>query len=180
MTWTVWIRSIWKILQNRDFKHDPVNDPGKKERYQAEALIRDYLPIDALIGIGCYNAQVEANPESRAGGPKVKRGNHRQAHLVLLMIRYSQGNLLDAEAEAVVNTVNEVGVMGKGIALMFREAFKENYEAYAAACERGEVKVGHMFVTQNHALTGPNMDHKFSNQETLALLPQNLNGLKKG
>ncbi len=71
------------------------------------------------------------------------------------MLRYFQGNLLDAEAEAVVNTVNEVGVMGKGIALMFREAFKENYEAYAVACERGEVKVGHMFVTQNHALTGP-------------------------
>jgi O-acetyl-ADP-ribose deacetylase (regulator of RNase III) len=71
------------------------------------------------------------------------------------MLRYSQGNLLDAEADAVVNTVNEVGVMGKGIALMFREAFKENYEAYAAACEQGKVKVGHMFVTQNHALTGP-------------------------
>ena len=48
------------ILQNRDFKHDPVNDPGKKERYQAEALIHRYLPIDALIGISCYNAQVEA------------------------------------------------------------------------------------------------------------------------
>jgi hypothetical protein len=53
-------RIDWKILQNRDFKHDPVNDPGKKERYQAEALIHRYLPIDALIGISCYNAQVEA------------------------------------------------------------------------------------------------------------------------
>ncbi len=53
-------RIDWKILQNRDFKHDPVNDPGKKERYQAEALVYQFLPIDALIGIVGYNAQVEA------------------------------------------------------------------------------------------------------------------------
>ncbi len=71
------------------------------------------------------------------------------------MIRYTQGNLLDAPAEAVVNTVNTVGVMGKGIALMFREAFPENYKAYEAACKRGEVVIGKMFVTENHALTGP-------------------------
>ena len=44
----------WKLLQARDFKHDP-NDPGKKERYQAEALVKDHVPIEALSGIGCYN-----------------------------------------------------------------------------------------------------------------------------
>jgi O-acetyl-ADP-ribose deacetylase (regulator of RNase III) len=63
------------------------------------------------------------------------------------MIRFTQGNLLDADVEAVVNTVNEVGVMGKGIALMFKERFPKNYEAYAAACKAGEVKVGRMFVS---------------------------------
>src|ERR1039458_1802876 len=71
------------------------------------------------------------------------------------MIRFIQGNLLDAQAEALVNTVNTVGVMGKGIALMFREGFPENFKAYETACKREEVVIGKMFVTQNHALTGP-------------------------
>jgi len=71
------------------------------------------------------------------------------------MIRYTQGNLLDAPAEALINTVNEVGVMGKGIALMFREAFPENTRAYEAACKAGEVRVGRMFGVENHDLTGP-------------------------
>jgi O-acetyl-ADP-ribose deacetylase (regulator of RNase III) len=71
------------------------------------------------------------------------------------MIRFKQGNLLDEPVEAVVNTVNTVGVMGKGIALMFREAFPDNFKAYAAACKRNEVVIGKMFVTENHALTGP-------------------------
>jgi len=70
------------------------------------------------------------------------------------MIRYTQGNLLEAPTEALVNTVNEVGVMGKGIALMFREAFPANMAAYAAACKSGEVRVGRMFVTEEHDLFG--------------------------
>src|SRR5437879_4208952 len=71
------------------------------------------------------------------------------------MIRYTQGNLLDAEAEALFNTVNEVGVMGKGIALMFREAFPDNTRSYEAAAKAGAVRVGHVLVTENRALTGP-------------------------
>jgi O-acetyl-ADP-ribose deacetylase (regulator of RNase III) len=71
------------------------------------------------------------------------------------MIRFTQGNLLDADADAVVNTVNSVGVMGKGIALMFREKFPENYKAYVAACKRGDVQVGRMFVTASPELSGP-------------------------
>lgn len=62
------------------------------------------------------------------------------------MIRYTQGDILQADAEALVNTVNCVGVMGRGIALQFRQAFPENFKAYAAACERGEVEPGKMFV----------------------------------
>ena len=60
------------------------------------------------------------------------------------MIRFTQGNLLNADAEALVNTVNTVGVMGKGIALMFKEAFPDNFKAYEAACERGDVRIGRM------------------------------------
>lgn len=71
------------------------------------------------------------------------------------MIRYTEGNLLEDSAEALVNTVNEVGVMGKGIALMFRERFSENAEAYEAACKAKQVRVGRMFVTKTRSLWGP-------------------------
>lgn len=71
------------------------------------------------------------------------------------MIHFTQGNLLEAHAEALVNTVNEVGVMGKGLALMFREAFPENMRDYAAACRAGDVRVGRMFVTRSNTLVGP-------------------------
>src|ERR1700674_5343955 len=69
------------------------------------------------------------------------------------MIRYTQGNLLEAPTEALVNTVNEVGVMGKGVALMFSEAFPDNARAYVEACKDGKVHVGRMFVTENRELT---------------------------
>jgi O-acetyl-ADP-ribose deacetylase (regulator of RNase III) len=71
------------------------------------------------------------------------------------MIKFVEGNLLEAPAEALVNTVNEVGVMGKGIALMFSEAFPENMDAYVAACEEGRIHIGHMFVTENKELVQP-------------------------
>lgn len=71
------------------------------------------------------------------------------------MIEYREGNLLDDSAEALVNTVNEVGVMGKGIALMFREGFPLNTERYEAACRQGEVRVGKMLVTPTKELVGP-------------------------
>lgn len=71
------------------------------------------------------------------------------------MITYTTGNLLDAEVEALVNTVNTVGVMGKGIALMFKERFPANMAAYAQACKAGEVQTGQMFVTETDELMGP-------------------------
>jgi O-acetyl-ADP-ribose deacetylase (regulator of RNase III) len=71
------------------------------------------------------------------------------------MIRYTKGNLLEAPAEALVNTVNEVGVMGKGVALMFREAFPESASAYQEAAKRGDVHVGRVLITRNEALVGP-------------------------
>jgi O-acetyl-ADP-ribose deacetylase (regulator of RNase III) len=70
------------------------------------------------------------------------------------MIRYLTGNLLDSNADALVNTVNTVGVMGKGIALMFKDAFPDNYRAYRLACKRKEVRVGQMFVTQSNRIDG--------------------------
>ncbi len=66
-----------------------------------------------------------------------------------MTIRYTQGNLLVAHADALINTVNEVGVMGKGIARMFKVAFPRVAKAYVEACNRGEVRVGRIFVTHN-------------------------------
>ena len=71
------------------------------------------------------------------------------------MIRFAQGNLIEAPVEALVNTVNCVGVMGRGIALQFRKAFPENFKIYEAACERGEVVPGKMLVFETGFLTGP-------------------------
>jgi O-acetyl-ADP-ribose deacetylase (regulator of RNase III) len=62
------------------------------------------------------------------------------------MLEFGSGNLLNAEVDALVNTVNTVGVAGKGIALQFRQAYPDNFRAYAAACKRGEVVPGRMFV----------------------------------
>lgn len=71
------------------------------------------------------------------------------------MIRYTEGNLLEARVDALVNTVNTVGVMGKGIALMFKERFGHNFELYADACKAQQVRVGQMFVTETGELNGP-------------------------
>lgn len=62
------------------------------------------------------------------------------------MVRDEHGNLLEAEVDALVNTVNTVGVMGKGIALQFKRAFPGNFKAYKRACDAGEVQLGRMFV----------------------------------
>jgi O-acetyl-ADP-ribose deacetylase (regulator of RNase III) len=62
------------------------------------------------------------------------------------MIEHVKGNLLEADAEALVNAVNIVGVMGKGIALQFRQAFPDNYNFYRKACEHNQVKPGKMLV----------------------------------
>ncbi len=62
------------------------------------------------------------------------------------MIEIAKGDLLTASAEALVNAVNTVGVMGKGIALQFREKFPEMFRVYELACRAGEVRVGGMHV----------------------------------
>ena len=70
------------------------------------------------------------------------------------MITYTTGNLLEADVEALVNTVNTVGIMGKGIALMFKERFPKNMREYAEACKSEEVQTGKMFVTSTDELIG--------------------------
>lgn len=64
------------------------------------------------------------------------------------MLEQRQGNLLEERTEAIVNTVNTAGVMGKGVALQFKRRYPDNYRAYVAACKAGEVQVGRMFTTE--------------------------------
>jgi O-acetyl-ADP-ribose deacetylase (regulator of RNase III) len=71
------------------------------------------------------------------------------------MIEIAKGNILEADAEALVNTVNCEGFMGKGIALQFKQAFPENFKAYASACHAGRVVPGRMFIFDNGRLINP-------------------------
>lgn len=71
------------------------------------------------------------------------------------MIVYKRGNLLENPSEALVNTVNTVGVMGKGIALQFKQAFPEVFRQYEKACKKNEVQIGQMHVVKMDSLVGP-------------------------
>jgi len=62
------------------------------------------------------------------------------------MIEYKTGNILAEDAEALVNTVNCVGVMGRGIALQFKRAYPENFKVYASRCKCNEIQPGRVFV----------------------------------
>ena len=70
------------------------------------------------------------------------------------MIHFITGNILDSTAEALINTVNTVGVMGKGIALQFKNQFPNNYKIYKKACDQKELKVGELLVTEEDSLLG--------------------------
>jgi|SRR5882724_4647462 len=71
------------------------------------------------------------------------------------MIEFKTGDILQADAEALVNTVNCVGIMGRGVALQFKQAFPENFKAYEAACAREAVQPGRMFVFETGFLANP-------------------------
>jgi len=71
------------------------------------------------------------------------------------MITFTTGDILNADVEALVNTVNCVGVMGRGIALQFKNSFPENYAAYARACDQEQVQPGRMFVFETGTMTNP-------------------------
>ena len=71
------------------------------------------------------------------------------------MIRSVTGDMLEASAEALVNTVNCVGVMGRGIALQFKKAFPDNFREYVAACRCGDVAPGRMLVFETGGASGP-------------------------
>lgn len=69
-------------------------------------------------------------------------------------MKFVIGNLLEAKTQALVNTVNTVGVMGKGIALQFKEQFPVNFKIYATACKNGEMQIGKMLVVKENTMHG--------------------------
>ena len=73
----------------------------------------------------------------------------------VLMIEFKTGNILAEEAEALVNTVNCDGFMGRGIALQFKKAWPANFKAYASACRKKEVQPGRMLVFETGQLISP-------------------------
>lgn len=70
-------------------------------------------------------------------------------------MEFTTGDILDAKTEALVNTVNCVGIMGRGIALQFKNHFPDNFKAYAAACKNHEVRPGRMFVFPTGLMNDP-------------------------
>ena len=71
------------------------------------------------------------------------------------MLKYKTGDIFAEDADALVNAVNCVGVMGHGIALQFKKNFPTNFDKYREACLRGEVKIGQMFVVSTGQMTSP-------------------------
>lgn len=65
-----------------------------------------------------------------------------------IMIKFKTGNILSDQSQAIVNTVNCVGVMGKGLALQYKKAFPDNFKQYKSACDKKEVILGKMFITR--------------------------------
>ncbi len=71
------------------------------------------------------------------------------------MFEYKQGNILKDKSEAIINTVNCVGVMGRGIALQFKQIYPDNFKIYKKACDKGEIQIGKMFVFPLDSLFSP-------------------------
>ena len=82
------------------------------------------------------------------------------------MIHYTKGDLLKSDAQALVNTVNTVGVMGKGIALQFKERYPVNYTLYRDACKAKKVRVGEMFITTERSLSDEKIIINFPTKTT--------------
>lgn len=63
-----------------------------------------------------------------------------------MTVQIKSGDLLKEKSDAIVNTVNCVGVMGKGIALQFKQRWPKNFREYEAASKRKQIKPGKMFI----------------------------------
>jgi O-acetyl-ADP-ribose deacetylase (regulator of RNase III) len=82
-----------------------------------------------------------------------------------MTVEHRTGDILKSSADALVNPVNCVGVMGKGLALAFRKAYPHLFEEYAEMCEAGQVHIGHMHVYRTFAVEGPRFIFNFPTKD---------------
>lgn len=75
--------------------------------------------------------------------------------LEVIMITYQAGNILHDQADAIINTVNTVGVMGKGLALQFKKAFPDNFKVYKKACDDKSLVTGQVLSVPLHSISAP-------------------------
>ena len=71
------------------------------------------------------------------------------------MIIYQTGNILHDQADAIINTVNTVGVMGKGLALQFKKAFPDNFKVYKKACDDQGLVTGEVLTVELNSINAP-------------------------
>jgi O-acetyl-ADP-ribose deacetylase (regulator of RNase III) len=84
-----------------------------------------------------------------------------------MTVAIKRGDLLRQDVDAIVNTVNTVGIMGKGIALQFKQKWPENFRAYERACRENKVRVGEMFIFDAGGLVKPHY-HQLPDKRALA------------
>lgn len=131
------------------------------------ARVVDRLPVEHMFATVRYDSKQQlAEPVARAYArvplAHVRTRARMDAQELYerrwderVVINEVRGDLLRDPAEALVNTVNTVGIMGKGVALQFRQAFPQNYRAYRNAAQRGAVRLGEMFVVDLGGFAGP-------------------------
>ncbi len=95
------------------------------------------------------------------------------------MITILKGNLLESKAEALLNTINTKGIMGKGIALQFKKSFPDMFKVYQTASKSGQVAIGKMFVWQNPSMFGPRYIINFPTKDDWRR-PSKLEYIQKG
>jgi len=100
------------------------------------------------------------------------------------MITYQTGNILHDQADAIINTVNTVGVMGKGLALQFKKAFPDNFKVYKKACDNKELVTGEVLTVELNSINAPFYIINFPTKahwkgcSKLEYIEQGLNSLK--
>ena len=151
----------WDAVYARIWR-DTVDDMDRQRRKQAEFLVHQQCDWTLIHEIAVISDNIKTKIEGILAGypPALRRPVIVRRDWYLLkekrsMIGRAKGNLIVADVEALVSTVNCEGFMGKGLALQFKKAFPENFDAYQRASRAGEVQPGKMFVFPTRSIVNP-------------------------
>ena len=153
----------WDMVYQKFWADDPTGDNDRQRRKQAEFLVYQYCPWSLIEESASSTRPCKARSKEFLTNVPPCTGRlcvSEEAGIISgwrrrEMIELTEGNILTADAEALVNTVNCVGYMGRGIALQFKQAFPENFRAYERACRDGEVQPGRMHIFRTGMITNP-------------------------